>query len=64
MKSRRIRWGGHIARMGRRENAYRGMMGKTEGKRPLGKQRRRRVDNIKIDLGEIGWDDMEWIDLA
>jgi hypothetical protein len=45
-------------------NAYRILVGKSEGRRPLGRPRRRWVDNIKIDLREIGWDDMEWIDLA
>jgi hypothetical protein len=45
-------------------NAYRILVGKAEGKTPLGKPRRRWVDNIKMDLREIGWDDMDWIDLA
>jgi hypothetical protein len=45
-------------------NAYRILVGKPEGKRALGKQRCRWVDNIKIDLREIGWDGMDWIDLA
>jgi hypothetical protein len=48
----------------RTRNAYRTLVGKAEGKRPLGKPRRRWVDNIKIDLREIGWDGMDWIDLA
>jgi hypothetical protein len=46
------------------KNAYRILVGKPEGKRPLERRRRRRVDNIKIDLREIGWDGMDWIDLA
>jgi hypothetical protein len=46
------------------EDAYRIFVGKPEGKRPLGRPRRRRVDNIKIDLGEIGCGGMDWIDLA
>jgi hypothetical protein len=45
-------------------NAYRILVGMPEGKRPLGGQRSRWVDNIKMDLREIGWDDMDWIDLA
>jgi hypothetical protein len=48
--------------MGR--NAYRILVGKPEGKRPLGRPRRRWVDNIKVDLREIVWDGMDWIDLA
>jgi hypothetical protein len=47
-----------------KRNAYRIMVGKPEGKRPLGRPRRRWVDNIKIDLREIGWGGMDWIDLA
>jgi hypothetical protein len=59
-----MRWAGHAARMGERRNAYRIFVGKLEGKRPLGRRRRRWVDNIKMDLREIGWDGMDWIDLA
>jgi hypothetical protein len=62
MKLRR-RWAGHVARMGER-TAHRISVGKPEGKRPLGRPRRRWVDNIKIDLREIGWDGMDWIHLA
>jgi hypothetical protein len=47
-----------------KRNTYRILVGKPQGKRPLGRQRRRWVDNIKIDLMEIGWDGMNWIDLA
>jgi hypothetical protein len=54
IKSRRMRWGGHVARMEETMNAYRILVGEPEGKRPLGKPRRRWVDNIKMDLGEIG----------
>jgi hypothetical protein len=61
---RRMRWAGHVARMGEKRNAYRILVGKPEGKRPLGRPRRRGVDNIKMDLREIGWDDVDWIDLA
>jgi hypothetical protein len=64
IKSRRIRWAGHEARMGERRNAYRILVGKPEGKRPLGRPRCRWVDNIKMDLREVGWDGMDWIDLA
>jgi hypothetical protein len=64
LKSRRMRWAGHVARMGEKRNAYRILVGKPEGKRPLGRPRRRWVDNIKMDLGETGWDSMDWIDLA
>jgi hypothetical protein len=64
IKSRRLRWAGYVARMGEKLYAYRILVGKPEGKRPLGRPRRRRVDNIKKDLREIGWDGMDWIDLA
>jgi hypothetical protein len=50
--------------MGKRSNAYRILVGKSEGKRPLGRPRRRLVDNSKMELREIGWDGMDWIDLA
>jgi hypothetical protein len=55
IKSRRMRWAGHVARMGEGRNMYRVLMGKPEGKRPLGRPRRRWEDGIKMDLGEIGW---------
>jgi hypothetical protein len=64
IKSRRMRWAGHAARMGESRNAYRILVGKPEGKRPPGRPRRRWVDNIKIDLREVGWDGRNWIDLA
>jgi hypothetical protein len=63
-KSRRMRWAGHVARMGVTRNTYRILVGTPEGSRPLGRPRRRWVDNIKMDLKEIGWDGMDWIDLA
>jgi hypothetical protein len=50
--------------MGAKRNAYRILVGMPEGKRPLGRPRRRWMNNIKMDLREIGWDDMDWIDLA
>jgi hypothetical protein len=49
---------------GEKRNAYRILVGKPEGKRPLGRQRRKWVDNIKMDLRQIGWDGMDWIGLA
>jgi hypothetical protein len=63
-KSRRMRRAGHVARMGEERNACRILVGKPDGKRPLGRPRRRWLDNIKMDLTEIGWDGMDWIDLA
>jgi hypothetical protein len=50
--------------MGEKRNAYRILVGKPEGERPLGRPRRRWEDNIRMDLREIGWGDMDWIDLA
>jgi hypothetical protein len=64
MKWRRIRWAGHVARMGEMRNEYMLLVGKPKGKRPLGRPRRRWLDNIKMDLGEVGWGDMDWIGLA
>jgi hypothetical protein len=64
IKSRSMRWAGHVTQMGEKRNAYRIFAGNPEGKRPLGRPRRRWVDNIKIDLREIGWDGGDWIDLA
>jgi hypothetical protein len=64
IKSRRMRWAGHVARIGEKRNAYRLLVGKPEGKRPLGRPRRRCVDNIRMDLGEVGWRDVDWIGLA
>jgi hypothetical protein len=64
IKSRRMRWAGHVAGMGETRNAYRILVGKPEEKRPLGRPKRRWVDNIKMDVSEIGWDGMDWIELA
>jgi hypothetical protein len=64
IKSRRMRWAGHFARMGKKRNAYRLLVGKPEGKRPLGRPRHRWVDNIGMDLGEVGWGDVDWIYLV
>jgi hypothetical protein len=63
IKSKRMSWAGYVARMGEKRNAYRILVGKPGGKRPLGRPRRRWVDNIKKDLREIGWDGVDWIDL-
>jgi hypothetical protein len=59
IKSRRMRWAGHVAQMGEKRNAYRLLVGK-----PLGRPRRRWVDNIKMDILEIDWGDVDWIGLA
>jgi hypothetical protein len=64
VKSRGKRWEWHVYRMGEKRNAYRLLVGKPEGKRPLGRPRRRWVDNIKMDLLEIGWGGVDWIGLA
>jgi hypothetical protein len=64
IKSRRLRWAGQVARMGERRGAYRALVGKLEGRRPLGRPRRRWEVNIKMDLREVGWGGMDWINLA
>jgi hypothetical protein len=64
IKSRRMRWVGHAARMGQQRNANGVLMAMPEGNRPLGRPRRRWVGTIKMDLKEIGWDDMDWINLT
>jgi hypothetical protein len=63
IRSMRMKWAGHVARMGEKRNAYRVMVGKPEGKRPL-KKPRCRSEDIKIYLREIGWAGMDWIQLA
>ena len=64
IKSRRMRWAGHVVRMGEERRVYRVLVGKPEGKRPLGRPRRRWVDNIKMDLQEVGCGYMNWIGQA
>jgi hypothetical protein len=64
IKSRRMRLVGHVARMGKKRNTDRLLVEKLEGKRPLGRLRCRWVDNIRLDLGEIGWGGVDWIGLA
>jgi hypothetical protein len=64
IKSRKIKLAEHVARMGEKRNACRILVGKPEGKRPLGKSRPIWEDNIKMDLRDLGWDGMDWIDLA
>jgi hypothetical protein len=64
INSWRMRWAGHVARMGEERNVYRILVGKPEGKRPLGKPRRRWENIITMDLREIGWGGMDCIDLA
>jgi hypothetical protein len=67
IKSRGMRWAGHVARMGEGRNLYKILVGKPEGKRPLGRSRRRFEDGINMDLSEIGWGGgggVEWVHLA
>ena len=64
IKSRRMRWAGHVARMGEERGAYKVLVGKPEGKRPLVRPRRRWVDNIRMDLQEVGCGYGDWIGLA
>jgi hypothetical protein len=64
IKWRRLRWAGDVARMGEKRSSYRLLVGKREVKRPLGRPRRRWVDNIRMDLGEVGSGDVDWIGLA
>jgi hypothetical protein len=64
IKLRRMRWTGHVVRMGEKRNAYRLLVGKPEKKRPLGRPRCRWVDNIRMDLGEVGWGNVDWIGVA
>ena len=64
IKSRRIRWAGHVASMGEERGVYRVLVGKQEGKRPMGRPSRRWVDKIMMDLQEVGCGYMDWIGLA
>jgi len=64
IKSRRMKWAGHVVCMGKKKGVYRVLVGKPEGKRPLGRPRLRREDNIKMDLQEVGCGGMDWIELA
>jgi hypothetical protein len=64
IKSRRMRWVGHVSGIGTKRNACRILAGKSEGKRPLGRQRRMWMDSIKMDLRDVEWGDTDWIDLS
>jgi len=64
IKSRRMRWARHVARMGEERGVYRVLVGKLEGKRSLGRPKRRWVDNIRMDLQEVRYGYMDWIGLA
>jgi hypothetical protein len=64
IKSKIMRWAGHVARMGEGRNVYRVLVGKSERKGPLGRLRRRWEDNIKMDLEGVGCGGMDWIELA
>ena len=64
IKSRRMRWAGRVARMEEERGAYRVLVGKPEGKRLLWRPRRRWVDNIRMDLQEVGCENVDWIGLA
>jgi hypothetical protein len=64
IKARMMRWAGHVAHMGEVRGAYSILVGSPEGRRPLGRPRRRWEDNIKMDLREIGFGDMDWIHWA
>jgi len=59
-----MKWAGHVARMGEERGVYRFLVGKPEGRRPLGRPRPRCVDNIRMDLQEVGCVNMDWIGLA
>ena len=63
IKSRRMRWAGHVARMGEERGVYRFLVWKPDGKKPLGRPRRRWVDNIRMDLQEVGCGYMDWTGL-
>jgi hypothetical protein len=63
IKSRRMRWAGHVARLGEERGMYRFLVGKPEGRRLLGRPRRRWVDNIRMDLQKVGCGHVDWIGL-
>jgi hypothetical protein len=64
IKARKMRWMGHVARMGEKRNVYRLLVRKPEGRRPVGRPRCRWLDNIRMDLVEVGWGDVDWNGLA
>ena len=64
IKSRRMRWAGHVARMGEGRDVYRVLVGKPEGRRPVGRPRRRWENNIRMDLREVGCGFVDWMELA
>jgi len=64
IKLRRMRWVGHVVRMGEEKEVYRVLLGKPEGRRPMGRPRNRWLDNIRMDLQEVGCGYMDWIRLA
>jgi hypothetical protein len=64
IKSRRVRWVGHVAHIREVRNAYKMLVRKPKGKRPLGRSRHRWEDNIRMDLMEIGWEGVEWMTMA
>jgi len=64
IKSRRIRWAGHVGHMGEGRGVYRVLVRKPEGRRPLGRPRRRWEDNLRMDLREVGYGCVDWMELA
>jgi hypothetical protein len=64
IKARRMRWAGHVTRMGEKRNPYRLLVGKPEARMPLGTPRRKWLENIRVDLVEVGWGDVDWIGLS
>jgi len=64
IKSRTMRWAGHVARMGEERGVYRVLVGKPGGRKPMGRPRRRWVDNIRMNLQKVGCEYMDWIGLA
>jgi hypothetical protein len=64
IKARRMRWAEHVARMGEKSDAYKLLAGKPERRRPLGRPRRRWLDNIRMDVVEVGSGDVDWIGMA